>query len=105
LRASAIWEEPVSVTVVLSTPSFSTIAYSVAALAFDSRTQPWEAGAPRRASKSVPWIAWPILVKKIECGIGASSNSLEKWSSSIRKVRKLPFGVSCDGMPVDTGHW
>ena len=105
LRASAIWEEPVSVTVVLSTPSFSTIAYSVAALAFDSRTQPWEAGVPRRPSKSVPWIAWPILVKKIEFGIGASSNSLEKWSCSIRKVRKLPFGVSYDGMPVDTGNW
>ena len=43
-------------------------------------------------------MAWPTLVKKIECGIGASSNSLEKWSASMRKVRKVPFGVSCDGI-------
>ena len=50
-------------------------------------------------------MACPTLVKKIECGIGASSKSLEKWSSSIRKVRKLPFGVSCDGLPVETGQW
>jgi len=89
----------------LSTPCSCTSAYNVAALAFDNRTQPWEAGVPSLLSESVPWIAWPILVKKIECGIGASSNSLEKWSSSMRKVRKLPFGVSYDGMPVETGQW
>ena len=77
LRASATCDEPVSDTVVLSTPCSCTSAYSVAALARDSRTQPCEAGLPSRFTESVPWIAWPILVKKIECGIGASSNSLE----------------------------
>ena len=59
---------------------------------------------PSRPSESVPWIACPILVKKIECGIGASSNSLEKWSASMRKARKVPFGVSREGMPVETGQ-
>jgi len=54
LRARAICEEPVSVTVALSTPSLCTSAYSVAALARDSRTQPCEAGLPRRFTESVP---------------------------------------------------
>ena len=51
LRASATDDEPVSVTVVLSTPSFSTSAYSVVALARDSRTQPCETGVPSLPSE------------------------------------------------------
>jgi hypothetical protein len=49
----------------------------IGSAARDSRTQPCETGVPRRPSDSVPWIACPTLVKKIECGIGASSNSFE----------------------------
>ena len=53
-RASATCDEPVSVTVVLSTPSLLTSAYKVEALARDSRTQPCEAGVPSLPSESVP---------------------------------------------------
>src|SRR6478609_8029550 len=86
LRASATCDEPVRLTVVLRTPSALTMANRVAAFSRDRRTQPWDAGEPRRFTESVPWIAWPFLVKKIAFGIGASSNSFEKWFSSIRKV-------------------
>ncbi len=43
---------------------------------------------------SVPWMAWPRVVKKIEFGIGASSHSLLKWSFSIRFGLNSPLGVS-----------
>jgi len=54
LRASATEADPVSVTVVLRTPCCSTSAYSVEALARDSRTQPCDTGVPRWLSDSVP---------------------------------------------------
>jgi len=39
-------------------------------------------------------MAWPIFVKKIEFGIGASSHSREKWSFSMRNGWWSPEGVS-----------
>src|SRR5262249_47185676 len=43
-------------------------------------------------------------LKKMECGIGASSHSFEKWSASIRNAVYLPFGVSWASWPVETGQ-
>ena len=68
------------------------------------RTQPCDAGDPRRRIALLPWIACPAGVKKIECGIGASSHSFEKWSSSKRKGLNEPAGVAYPFIPVDTGH-
>ena len=62
-------------------------------------------GVPRRLSESVPWMAWPILVKKIECGIGASSNSLEivvlfHAEGAEAAVRRLVRGNAGRDRPV-----
>ena len=65
-------------------PSAFTKAKSSAEWARDRRTQPCDAGRPSAATCPVPWMAWPISVKKIELGMGASSHSREKWSRSIR---------------------
>jgi hypothetical protein len=57
---------------------------STRAFSGSSRTQPCDAGRPMLRVCSVPWMAWPCRVKKIECGIGASSHSRLKWSFSMR---------------------
>jgi hypothetical protein len=67
----------VIVTLVVPGPSAWTSANSVAALEGASRTQPCEARRPSERVALLPWIACPRSVKKIECGIGASSHSLE----------------------------
>src|SRR5262249_655300 len=49
-------------------------------------------------------MACPTLVKKIECGIGASSHSFEKCDASIRNGLKDPDGVAYVPRPVETGQ-
>ena len=64
-------------TFVLPNPSARTSSNSLAAFAGEMRMQPCDAGDPRRRIALLPWIACPAGVKKIECGIGASSHSFE----------------------------
>ena len=45
-------------------------------------------------SKQRQMMACPSGVKKIECGMGASSHSFEKCSASMRNGRYFPPGVS-----------
>jgi hypothetical protein len=63
--------------VLLRMPCWATSANSLVAFAGWTRTQPCDAGVPRRRTANEPWMAWPAVVKKIECGIGASSYFFE----------------------------
>ena len=52
----------------------------------------------------MPWMAWPSWVKKIECGIGASSHSLEIVIGLHAERRKSRSACRSGAMPVDTGQ-
>src|SRR5262245_46699711 len=81
-----------------------TRANRLVAFAGSTRTQPCEAGEPRRRTANEPWIAWPESVKKIECGIGALSYFFEKWLASMLDAWNVPFGVLWPRRPVETFH-